>query len=72
MIVELESRGSGMGQTGKGSKVICVCVCFLNRKPSSGRATMGRQAGRQASSAWVPPALDRLLSVNPGPSNPRE
>lgn len=44
--MELESRGSGMGQTGKGK---VICVCFLNReKPSSGKATMGKEASRPA------------------------
>lgn len=46
-------------------------MCFLNREALLGQGHHGR-VGRQASSAWVPPALGRLLSVNPGPSDPRE
>lgn len=48
-----------------------MCVCFLNREALLGQGPHG-QVGRQASSAWAPPALDRLLSVNPGPSDPCE
>lgn len=65
--MELESRGSGMGQTGKGSKVICVC--FLNREALLRQGHHG-QGGKQASSAWVPQAMGQLLSGSPGPSDP--